>query len=98
MPCPARFAPTSLATPRPLGHTASLPGAAPLPQSPPGLGRGAPGPPEWVPALLSGSGSVVGDLSPWLEWGVGWQVGPLPRPGAEPWSGWRGEGSTQKGA
>lgn len=78
VPPASRFAPTSLAPPSPLGHTASLPGATPLPQSPPGLGRGAPGPPEWVPALLSGSGSVVGDLSPKLEWGVGWQVEPPP--------------------
>lgn len=86
MPCPARFAPTSLATPRPLGRTVSLPGAAPLPQSPPGLGRGAPGPPEWVPALLSGSGSIVGDLSPWLEWGGGvpGRAPPSPAQGRNP--------------
>lgn len=81
MPPASRVAPTSLATPSPQGHTASLPRATPLPQIPPGLGRGAPGrPPEWVLALLSGSGSVVGDLSLRLEWGVGWQVAPPPPP------------------
>lgn len=82
---PCEVGPCLPGTLQPLGHAGNMPAVAPLPQSPPGLGQGAPAPPKWVPALLSSSGSVVGDLSPCVEWGVGWQCkSPSPIQGRNP--------------